>query len=93
MDETHKMKILTRSIYDGGRTYPLHLELISTKRWSLSWHPHTSACKYGWYHNRTLTGGGLWMAMNLPILGDFALWQHYIPSAKCSNDKLSDAPR
>ena len=51
--------------------------IIATRKWSLSWHPHTKECRYGWYHNKTLLGGGLWMALNLPILGDFALWKNW----------------
>ncbi len=52
------------------------MKITPTKRWSLSWHPHTKECRYGWYHNRT-RGGGLWMQLNIPLLGDFGLWQHW----------------
>jgi hypothetical protein len=90
MDETHQMKIMTQTVYDGGRKYPLNWELITTKRWSLSWHPHTKECRYGWYHNRTLAGGGLWMQLNLPLLGDFGLWQHWQPSASVQNGESRD---
>lgn len=40
--------------------------------WSLQWHPHTKACRYGWYYNPNRTG--LTVSLNLPILGDFSLW-------------------
>lgn len=71
------MKLLVKSVYANGNTYFFNRELIATRKWSLSWHPHTKACRYGWYHNKTLLGGGLWMALNLPILGDFALWKNW----------------
>lgn len=75
------MTILTRTTYADGRKYWLSWTLISTKWWSLDWHPHTKGCKYGWYHNKTLSGG-LWMNLNLPLFGDFSLWKHYI-SYRC----------
>lgn len=73
------MTFLTKTVYANGNTYFLNRELMSCKSWSLSWKPHVKECRYGWYHNRTLNSGGLWMALNIPILGDFALWKHWNP--------------
>lgn len=69
------MKFMTQTVYDGGGTHPLHWRLASTKRWSLDWHPHTKECRYGWYHNSS-GNGGLWMQLNIPLLGDFGLWRY-----------------
>lgn len=74
------MKILTKTIYEDGKTYPLCLNLIACKSWSISWHPHVRVCRYGWYRNgNPKLSGGLWMNLNLPILGDFSLWKHWNP--------------
>lgn len=74
------MKFLVRSTYADGKTYFWNRELIVTRKWSLSWHPHVSACRYGWYSNPQVRYGGLRAALNLPLLGDFALWFYYQPT-------------
>lgn len=74
------MKILTRTVYDGGTTKFLHREIVTTKRWSVSWHPHTAACRYGYYSNwRCMKSGGLAVQLNIPLIGDFSLWGHWQP--------------
>jgi len=39
---------------------------------ALHWHRHTPACQYGFYQNLRAPGG-LILALNIPLLGDFSL--------------------
>lgn len=48
--------------------------IAARKGWSIQWHKHTKACRYGLYTNLR-THGGLVAALNLPLLGDFSLWR------------------
>lgn len=48
--------------------------IAARKGWALQWHKHTKACRYGLYTNLR-THGGLVVALNLPLLGDFSLWR------------------
>lgn len=69
------MKFLYKTKYKNGITHPWHVCLIATRKWCLDYHPHTRACKYGLYWNKQLQDGGLYLALNIPFLGDFALWR------------------
>ena len=42
--------------------------------WTLSWHKHVKSCRYGLYTNLRCRGG-LVACLNLPILGDWAVWR------------------
>ena len=48
--------------------------IAARKGWALQWRKHTKACRYGLYTNLR-THGGLVVALNLPLLGDFSLWR------------------
>lgn len=76
-----EIKLLQRTIYADGATLPYHWTLLATKRWALDWHPHVKVCRYGLYRNfRVWNSGGLCLALNLPLLGDFSFWRHARPT-------------
>lgn len=72
--------IFQPALHSSGNRVPGVWNLITLKRkngtgyWCLSWSRHVKACRYGLYTNFS-KNSGLKACVNLPLLGDFAIWK------------------